>query len=95
MFKTDHSTKRPYYNSITIWCRCKICDKDTQKVPMSQESYNYSFGKFLETSFYNDKIVNGDCNHSLHYDHIRYFGYGHCVKKNFIFLILKNLGCCY
>lgn len=38
------------------------------------EFWNYSFGKFLELSFYCDlpnKI--SPCHHSLHRDHIRYF----------------------
>ncbi len=50
-------------------------------VPMSKESYNYSLGKFLETSFYNDSLISKDpdCGHSLHHDHVRCFGYGNTV----------------
>eukprot|EP01117_Protostelium_nocturnum_P012281 TRINITY_DN451_c1_g2_i2.p1 TRINITY_DN451_c1_g2~~TRINITY_DN451_c1_g2_i2.p1 ORF type:complete len:1716 (+),score=603.02 TRINITY_DN451_c1_g2_i2:129-5276(+) len=59
---------------IITWTFCRICGKMNAARELSEEFWNYSFGKFLELSFYCDlpnKI--SPCHHSLHRDHIRYF----------------------
>lgn len=63
-------------NSILMWSVCKICKKSTPVIPMSEETWKYSFGKYLELSFYNNDIsCRADiCPHNIHRDHIRYFG---------------------
>lgn len=69
---------------IIMWSFCKICQKFiTPFIPLSKHSYNYSFGKFLETTFYNHDLMCriGNCNHSIHRDHIRYFGKNNLVAK--------------
>eukprot|EP01080_Neovahlkampfia_damariscottae_P011151 gene11151-3973_t len=69
---------------ISIWNYCKICQKNvTPLYPLSDSAYHYSFGKFLETSFYNHDIMCriGDCKHSVHRDHIRCFGYKNIIAK--------------
>jgi hypothetical protein len=50
------------------------------------DTWNYSFGKFLELSFYSFDAVcrTGSCSHSVHRDHIRYFSRG-CLVAQFAY----------
>ena len=68
---------RGLQDSILMWSCCKLCKKETQVVLMSQNTWRYSFGKYLEISFWscNLRLKAGICPHDLHRDHIRYFGY--------------------
>ncbi|KAH6569672.1 hypothetical protein BASA60_008142 [Batrachochytrium salamandrivorans] len=60
---------------IIMWSMCKICHVSTPFVHMSEESWKYSFGKYLELQFYlpklNCRAIN--CTHDIHRDHISYF----------------------
>lgn len=62
---------------IRMFTYCKVCKRGSQPVPMSEETYHYSFGKFLELSFYPANINNftSGCDHNMHLDHVRYFLY--------------------
>jgi 1-phosphatidylinositol-3-phosphate 5-kinase len=64
-------------DSILMWSYCKICKKETQVMPMSESTWKYSFGKYLELSFWSSelRLRAGSCPHDLHRDHLRYFGY--------------------
>ncbi|KAI8808697.1 hypothetical protein BJ742DRAFT_278669 [Cladochytrium replicatum] len=64
-------------NSILMWSRCKICQKETPVVQMSEETWTYSFGKYLELSFYNSQVKSRAdiCPHNLFQDTLRYFSY--------------------
>lgn len=64
-------------NTILMWSYCQICKKETQVMPMSESTWKYSFGKYLELSFWskNLRLRAGVCPHDLHRDHVRYFGY--------------------
>ncbi|KAG2393413.1 hypothetical protein C9374_006944 [Naegleria lovaniensis] len=69
---------------IAMWNYCKICERHvTPVIPMSESAYKYSFGKFLESTFYNSTLRcrTGGCNHSVHHDHIRYFAYNDVIAK--------------
>lgn len=68
---------RGLQDSILMWSYCKVCKKETQVMAMSESSWKYSFGKYLEISFWssNLRLRAGVCPHDLHRDHIRYFGY--------------------
>lgn len=75
-----------------MWNYCKVCDKFvTPMFPLSENSYNYSFGKFLETTFYNHEVRcrYGNCTHSVHRDHIRYFAKKNIVCFNFSLILLR------
>ncbi|KAI9832596.1 MAG: 1-phosphatidylinositol-3-phosphate 5-kinase [Phylliscum demangeonii] len=63
--------------SILMWSFCKVCNKEMQVMPMSESTWKYSFGKYLELSFWSSNLClrAGVCPHNLHRDHIRYFGY--------------------
>ncbi|CAM1504743.1 Fc.00g023340.m01.CDS01 [Cosmosporella sp. VM-42] len=63
-------------DGITMWTYCKICKKDSEEMPMSDSTFKYSFGKYLELLFWSrglrmkDKL---ECPHDHHRDHVRYF----------------------
>ncbi|MCJ1435926.1 1-phosphatidylinositol-3-phosphate 5-kinase [Xylographa pallens] len=68
---------RGLQDSILMWSTCRICNKNTQVMPMSESTWKYSFGKYLELSFWSTELHPraGVCPHDLHRDHIRYFGF--------------------
>lgn len=70
--------------TILVWNFCKLCNRVvTPIVPLNTGSYNYSFGKFLEMTFYNHTLLcrTGGCSHAVHRDHIRCFAYKNIVAK--------------
>ncbi|CAI7587051.1 unnamed protein product [Penicillium glandicola] len=73
-----HSPKLPgLYNSVLMWSCCKICGNETQVMPMSASTWKYSFGKYLELSFWGRHLLarTGGCSHDLRRDYLHYFGY--------------------
>ena len=68
---------RGLQDSILMWSNCRICSKSTQVMPMSDDTWKYSFGKYLELSFWSSDLHAraGVCPHDLHRDHLRYFGF--------------------
>lgn len=68
---------RGLQNTILMWSCCRICGEETQVVPMSENTWKYSFGKYLELSFWSSKLRARAviCPHDLHRDHLRYFGF--------------------
>ena len=66
-----------YQDIILMWSACRICGKETQVMPMSYNTWKYSFGKYVELSFwsYGLRARAGICPHDLHRDHVRYFGF--------------------
>ncbi|EHK96775.1 putative 1-phosphatidylinositol-3-phosphate 5-kinase fab1 [Glarea lozoyensis 74030] len=64
-------------DSILMWSYCKVCQKETQVMPMSESTWKYSLGKYLELSFWSSelRLRAGFCPHDIHRDHLRYFGY--------------------
>ena len=73
-----HTSKlRGLQDIILMWSTCRICGQDTQVMPMSESTWKYSFGKYLELSFWCSDLHAraGVCPHDLHRDHLRYFGF--------------------
>ncbi|SLM37344.1 1-phosphatidylinositol-3-phosphate 5-kinase [Lasallia pustulata] len=68
---------RGLQDSILMWSCCRICGIETQVMPMSESTWKYSFGKYLELSFWSSNLTaRADvCPHDLHRDHLRYFGF--------------------
>ena len=75
-----------------MWSVCKICNKSTKKMPMSPDTWTFSFAKFLELTFYAKnyhQFFNIDdlsqpnatycCKHSLFQDHYQYFRFKNIV----------------
>ncbi|KAI1068395.1 hypothetical protein LB507_004426 [Fusarium sp. FIESC RH6] len=64
------------FDGITMWTYCKICKKDTEERTMSEATFKYSFGKYLELLFWGRGLKMKDmhdCPHDHHRDHVRYF----------------------
>ncbi|KAI4097512.1 MAG: hypothetical protein LQ344_000245 [Seirophora lacunosa] len=68
---------RGLQNTILMWSCCRVCGTETQVMPMSGSTWKYSFGKYLELSFWSKDIhARADiCPHDLHREHLRYFGF--------------------
>lgn len=70
-------------DNIMMWSYCKLCKRETSEMEMSKGTWKYSFGKYLELSFWSrgtrlvkDEDEDGwDCPHDHHRDHITYFGH--------------------
>ncbi|KAM0551797.1 hypothetical protein ACHAPJ_008368 [Fusarium lateritium] len=64
------------FDGITMWTYCKICKKDTEERTMSEATFKYSFGKYLELLFWGRGLKMKDmhdCPHDHHREHVRYF----------------------
>ncbi|CAG8140254.1 unnamed protein product [Penicillium salamii] len=73
-----HPSKlRGLQDVVLMWSCCKICGNETQVTPMSESTWKYSFGKYLELSFWGRNLHAraGVCPHDLQRDHLRYFGF--------------------
>ncbi|KAG5518965.1 hypothetical protein PMAC_002496 [Pneumocystis sp. 'macacae'] len=79
--------------NIHVWSYCKICKKNTPMIPMSDNTWKYSFGKYLELTFYSIALCKVDaCNHDINKDRIRCFGYQNfLVKFQFDYIELYGL----
>ncbi|CAN7087050.1 unnamed protein product [Brassica oleracea var. botrytis] len=72
---------------IWMWHRCMRCPRPdgfppaTLRVVMSDAAWGLSFGKFLELSFSNHAAASrvACCDHSLHRDCLRFYGFGNMV----------------
>lgn len=64
-------------DTILMWSYCKECDKTMPVTPMSPVTWKYSFGKYLELSFWGTPLSMraSVCRHNIYRDHIRYFGW--------------------
>lgn len=63
--------------SILMWSWCSVCELTMPVSKMSENSYRYSFGKWLELAFYAKNVTHrsGICPHDVYRYHVRYFGY--------------------
>ncbi len=68
---------RGMQDTIMMWSCCRVCGNETQVMPMSENTWKYSFGKYLELSFWSSHLhARADvCPHDLHRNHVRYFGF--------------------
>lgn len=74
---------RGLHKTILMWSCCRICGQETQVVPMSDNTWKYSFGKYLELTFWSTNLHPraGLCPHDIHRDHIRYFGFNNVALR--------------
>ncbi|EMC94572.1 hypothetical protein BAUCODRAFT_73198 [Baudoinia panamericana UAMH 10762] len=63
--------------SILMWSACRICRNETPLIPMSDNTWKYSFAKYLELSFWSVPLhPRADvCEHDIHKDFLRCFGF--------------------
>jgi 1-phosphatidylinositol-3-phosphate 5-kinase len=64
-------------NRIMMWSLCRVCQESGPFIPMSEETWKYSFGKYLELTFYHEKQVprTTSCTHDIHKEHCRFFAF--------------------
>ncbi|KAH7155691.1 hypothetical protein B0J13DRAFT_232350 [Dactylonectria estremocensis] len=65
---------------ITMWTYCKTCKKDTEETAMSDTTFKYSFGKYLELLLWGRGLRMKDshhCTYDHHREHVRYFSLEH------------------
>ncbi|KAK9877229.1 hypothetical protein WA026_016976 [Henosepilachna vigintioctopunctata] len=70
--------------NIVMWSWCSKCQSVSPVVPMSIDTWSFSFAKYLELKFHGSKYCRRGitpCEHSLHYDHYQYFGYKNYVAS--------------
>ncbi|RFU81629.1 1-phosphatidylinositol 3-phosphate 5-kinase fab1 [Trichoderma arundinaceum] len=63
-------------DGISMWTYCKICQKDSEETAMSETTFKYSFGKYLELLYWGRGLRMKDamdCPHDHQKDHVRYF----------------------
>lgn len=66
-----------FTDTILMWSVCRKCSMETEIKHMSINTWRYSFGKYLELSFWSSEIhaqIDGCC-HDIHRDFFRYFGF--------------------
>ncbi|GAB7366726.1 hypothetical protein MBLNU230_g0683t1 [Neophaeotheca triangularis] len=68
---------RGYSNTILMWSSCRICHAETTILPMSDNTWKYSFAKYLELSFWSEPLRPraGVCGHNIYKDFLRCFGF--------------------
>mmetsp|Transcript_21134 Transcript_21134/g.73006 ORF Transcript_21134/g.73006 Transcript_21134/m.73006 type:complete len:1779 (-) Transcript_21134:904-6240(-) len=70
--------------SILMWSYCRKCERIvTPLVPMSDDTWKMSFGKYLEVSFYNKSALGrtSGCKHRIQSEHIHFFGCGNLAAR--------------
>lgn len=74
---------RGMQNTILMWSCCRICGQETQVIPMSENTWKYSFGKYLELTFWSTALHPRAhaCPHDIHRDHVRFFGFNNVVIR--------------
>ena len=68
--------------SIFMWNWCSKCQSCSPAVPMSDDTWSFSFAKYLQLRFHGSIYTRRgepSCNHSLHHDNHQYFGYRNIV----------------
>lgn len=75
-------------NKRVMWSYCTECNLATPVVPMSDETYYLSIGKFFELCFWASGVTtkssnhfNGGCDHDYFKSHVRYVGYNDLAVK--------------
>lgn len=67
---------------IVMWTWCTRCQLAGPIVPMSTDTWSFSFAKYLQLRFIGgaySRRGSAQCGHSLHHDQYQYFGYNDMV----------------
>jgi 1-phosphatidylinositol-3-phosphate 5-kinase len=74
---------RGMQKTILMWSVCRICGRETQVMPMSENTWKYSFGKYLELTFWSTELIPRAhaCPHDIHRNHARYFGFNNVAVR--------------
>ncbi|GMG40009.1 unnamed protein product [Ambrosiozyma monospora] len=65
------------------WSYCRICHNTTPALPLSDNAWKYSFGKYLELSFWcrGMRVKGATCEHDFYRDQIHYFSFQHLAVR--------------
>lgn len=78
-------TKLPKLRDIILtWSYCKKCGSSTPILQLSEKTWNYSLGKYLEIMFWSKKhslLGIGKCGHEFTKDHVKYFSFNELVVR--------------
>ncbi|KAJ1921556.1 Mitochondrial distribution and morphology protein 12 [Mycoemilia scoparia] len=73
---SEHPCPIPTMSEVLLmWGVCKKCGAKTPISPMTEDTWRYSFGKYMEIMFYsNETRPRGSlCPHDIHMDYVRWF----------------------
>ncbi|GMM39465.1 1-phosphatidylinositol-3-phosphate 5-kinase [Hanseniaspora uvarum] len=71
-------------NIILMWSYCKKCKISTPVLKMDSDTWNLSFGKYMELLFWGNTMHKANiqgCKHDVFKDQIKYFGYNDIVIR--------------
>ncbi|KAL8580115.1 hypothetical protein ACOMHN_061229 [Nucella lapillus] len=72
-------------DNVLLWSWCRRCKQVTPVVPISADTWNMSFAKYLDLRFhctsFRRRGCAEPCPHSLHLDHYQYFGHRDIVAS--------------
>lgn len=69
-------------DNIITWSYCKICKAASPTSIIKDDTWRFSWAKYLEHSFYPPKARGGfSCSHDIYRDQIRYFGIHHLAIR--------------
>jgi 1-phosphatidylinositol-3-phosphate 5-kinase len=70
-------------NTVLMWAVCRICSAETTVIPMSDNTWKYSFAKYLELTFWSSHLHPraGVCEHDIHKNFLRCFGFQDLVVR--------------
>ncbi|KZT55422.1 hypothetical protein CALCODRAFT_353571 [Calocera cornea HHB12733] len=69
---------------MITWSVCQSCHLSTPFIPLTDESWRYSFSKYLELFFYPAEVVPLSgiaCFHNVYKHHVRYFWWRHVAVR--------------
>ncbi|KAK5724092.1 Mitochondrial distribution and morphology protein 12 [Elasticomyces elasticus] len=70
-------------HTMLMWSSCRQCRAETPLIPISDNTWKYSFAKYLELSFWSSPLrPRADvCGHDVHKDFLRCFGFQGMVVR--------------
>lgn len=69
-------------DKVMTWSYCKICKAASPTSIIKEDTWRFSFAKYLEHSFYPSEAKGGfSCPHDIYRDQIRYFGIHHLAIR--------------
>ena len=81
--RLHNGRSRGHNKAISMWAACRLCQKETNPVPMSANTWKYSFAKYLELSFWSTPLHVGPdvCEHDAHKDFVRCFAFENRIMR--------------
>ncbi|KZO89685.1 hypothetical protein CALVIDRAFT_603485 [Calocera viscosa TUFC12733] len=84
MWKGPAAAILEHPDRMITWSVCQTCGLSTPVIPLTDESWRYSFAKYLELFFYPADVVPLSgiaCFHNVYKYHVRYFWWRHVAVR--------------